>query len=58
MLKYSCWITLQDINHQIQQKSEEYKHLSERERSLQKELEAMRTEKVCRYVDLHICNLS
>jgi len=35
----------QDINQQMQEKSEEYKRLSERERILQKEQEAMRTEK-------------
>ncbi|KAL9986165.1 hypothetical protein ACROYT_G000260 [Oculina patagonica] len=35
----------QDIIQQIQQKNEEYKTLSERERNLQKELEAMRNEK-------------
>ena len=34
------------MNQQIQQKNEEYKTLSERERNLQKELEAMRNEKV------------
>ena len=38
------------MNQQIQQKNEDYKTLSERERNLQKELEAMRNEKVGSYL--------
>lgn len=38
----------------MHEKSEEYRHLSEKERALQRELEAMRNEKVTFFLNVYI----